>query len=274
MDICYIKHLRKKGYNLIDYTFFVCYNQHMLNGSKRFNKGGELYWLFGLLFISFGVALCKKADLGVSMIAAPAFIIHEVIADMVPAFFTIGVVEYLVQAFIAILLCVIVFRVKLSYLLTIVVGVIYGYVLDMWLLILGDAPFQGVWLRYIMLIIGDICTAAGVACFFRTYLPIQSYDIFVKEISLKYKFNINIVKPIYDFSLLAISIVLAFSIFGDANTFDWSQIYKTSFHCLGLGTLITTLINSPLITIIGKLLDKIMGSDPLLPKAKEFFKEN
>ena len=81
---------------------------------KKFNKGGELYWLLGLLFISLGVAICKKADLGVSMIAAPAFIIHEAISGIAPAFFSIGVVEYLVQAFFAILLCVVVLKVKLS----------------------------------------------------------------------------------------------------------------------------------------------------------------
>ena len=58
---------------------------------RKFNKGGELYWLLGLLFVSLGVALCAKANLGVSMIAAPAFIIHEAIDGIAPTFFTIGV---------------------------------------------------------------------------------------------------------------------------------------------------------------------------------------
>ncbi len=237
---------------------------------KKFNKGGELYWLLGSLFISLGVVICVKADLGVSMIGAPAFIIHEAIEDLVPAFLTVGVIEYSVQAFFAILLCLVVLKVKISYVLSIAVGVIYGYLLDMWLLILGPEPFQEIWLRYVMLIVGDIITATGVACFFRTYLPMQSYDIFVKDVSNRYKLNINIVKPVYDFSLLALSIVLAFTLFGDVNEFDWSKIYETSFHNLGLGTVITTIINAPLITIIGKGLDKIMGIDPILPKVKGF----
>ena len=70
---------------------------------KRIKKGGELYWLLGILFISLGVCICKKADLGVSMIAAPAFIIYELVKDVVP-FFTVGVVEYIVQAFFVVLL--------------------------------------------------------------------------------------------------------------------------------------------------------------------------
>ena len=140
----------------------------------------------------------------------------------------------------------------------------------MWLLILGFEPFQTVWLRYVMLVVGDVCTAIGVACFFRTYLPIQSYDIFVKDVAIRYKTNINIVKLIYDFSLLSISLILAFTLFGDVKTFNWSGIYKTSFHSLGLGTLITTFINSPLIAISGKIVDKLFGGEPLIPKLKDF----
>lgn len=236
---------------------------------KKLNRGGELCWVLGILFISLGVAICKKADLGVSMIAAPAFIIYDAINELVP-FFSVGVVEYIVQAFFVIVLCIVVGKVKVSYLLAIVVGVIYGYVLDMWLLILGAEPFQTVWLRYVMLVVGDVCTAIGVACFFRTYLPIQSYDIFVKDVAIRYKTNINIVKLIYDFSLLSISLILAFTLFGDVKTFNWSGIYKTSFHSLGLGTLITTFINSPLIAISGKIVDKLFGGEPLIPKLKDF----
>ena len=236
---------------------------------KRFNKAGELYWLLGVLFISLGVCLCKKADLGVSMIAAPAFIIYDAIKELVP-FFTVGVVEYIVQAFFVALLCVVVFKVKVKYLLSILVGVIYGYVLDMWLLIFKEVYINEVWARYLMLIVGDAVTAIGVACFFRTYLPIQSYDIFVKDVALRYNLNINKFKLIYDFSLLTVSIVLAFSLFGDVKTFDWTQIYKMSYHNLGLGTLITTIINSPFIFVAGKLLDKLLGQEPIFIKAKAF----
>jgi uncharacterized membrane protein YczE len=121
-----------------------------------------------------------------------------------------------------------------------------------------------------MLIVGDAVTAIGVACFFRTYLPIQSYDIFVKDVALRYNLNINKFKLIYDFSLLTVSVVLAFSLFGDVKTFDWTQIYKMSYHNLGLGTLITTIINSPFILVAGKLLDKLLGQEPIFIKAKAF----
>lgn len=245
----------------------------MIKELRKPNKGGEIYWLLGIMLISIGVSICKKADLGVSMIAAPAFIIYELTSEAVP-FFTVGVVEYIVQAFFALLLCAVVGKVKISYLLSIVVGVIYGYVLDLWLMVFGTEPFEQIWLRYIMLIVGDIVIATGVACFFRTYLPIQSYDIFVKEVSLRYGLKVNRFKLVYDVGLLAISVVLALVVFDDLKTFNWAEIYKTSFHSLGLGTLITTFINAPLITIIGKGLDKVLGKEPLVPKLKYFLERH
>ena len=45
---------------------------------KKISRSSELLWLFGMIFVAFGVAICSKADLGVSMIAAPAFVIRAI----------------------------------------------------------------------------------------------------------------------------------------------------------------------------------------------------
>lgn len=236
----------------------------------KFEKGAEIFWILGIFLVPLGAAICNKANLGISMIAAPAFIIHSAIEHLVPSFFTIGVVEYIVQAFFSLLLCLVILKVKLKYVLAILVGVIYGYVLDMWLLIIGSDPVEEIWLRYVLLVVGCTVTAMGVACFFRTYMPLQSYELFVTEISSRFKLNVNKVKWIYDVALLVLSIVLAFTLFGDVKTFNWSEIYKTSYHHLGLGTIIATFINSPIITITGKLFDKVLGKHPLIPHLKEW----
>ena len=38
---------------------------------KKIQKSAELLWVFGIVFVALGVAICSKANLGVSMIAAP-----------------------------------------------------------------------------------------------------------------------------------------------------------------------------------------------------------
>jgi uncharacterized membrane protein YczE len=232
---------------------------------KKISKSSELLWLFGIIFVALGVAVCNKADLGVSMIAAPTFVVYEAIASIWNGF-SIGVVEYALQGIILIILCVFIQRFKWRYLLAFAVAVIYGYTLDLFIWILNPITFDAVWLRWVMLIVGDLITGFGVACFFRTYMPLQVHELFVAETVKRYRFPLPRVKSIFDITLLVVSITLALVLFGDVAEFDWSTIYYSSFHSIGLGTLLTTLINSPIISFMGKLIDKSFDPTPRFPK--------
>ena len=235
---------------------------------KKIGKSAELLWIFGILFVAFGVALCSKADLGVSMVAAPTFVIHEAIAPLWDGF-SVGVTEYLVQGLVLVLLCLAVRRFRLRYLLAFAVAVLYGYTLNLFLFLIGGIPTDALWVRFLMLIVGDVLTALGVSCFFHTYLPLQVHELFVAELSACYRLNINKVKWVYDLSLLAISLILALTLFGDASTFDFSKIITEDYHSVGIGTLITTVINAPLIAMWGKGIDRLFDPTPRFGALKE-----
>lgn len=238
---------------------------------KKISKASELLWVMGIVFVALGVAICSKANLGVSMIAAPAFVVYEAIGNF-SKLLSVGVTEYIIQGLMLILMCVIIRRFNWRYLLAFAVAVIYGYTLNFFLWLIDDVDFNAVWLRWVMLIIGDVITAFGVACFFRTYMPLQVYELFVAEISSRFHFNINKTKWIFDLSLLVISVVLAFTLFGDVKNFAWSSIGYSSFHSIGLGTLVTTAINSPIISLMGKILDKIFDPSPRFNRLADVLK--
>ena len=240
---------------------------------KKLSKSAELLWALGIILIALGVAICSKANLGISMIAAPAFVIQEAIGSLWSGF-SVGMIEYIFQGVLIAVLCVCVQRFNWRYLLAFAVAVIYGCVLDLFMWVLGPVSFDAVWLRWIMLLVGDIVTAFGVACFFRTYMPAQVYEIFVSEMSRRYRIGIPKMKLAFDLTLLALSIALAFLLFGDAGEFDWSTIAYASFHSIGLGTLFTAVVNSPFITLAGKLLDKIFDPAPLFPKLERVLKRD
>ena len=239
----------------------------------KIKRSSELLWVFGTIFVALGVAICSKADLGVSMIAAPAFVIHDAIEALWSGF-SVGVTEYIIQGIMLIILCVIIRKFSWKYLLAFVVAVIYGYVLDMFLWLLNDVTLNTVWLRWVMLIIGDTVTAFGVACFFKTYMPLQVYELFVAEISDRFNINIAKVKSCFDISLLIISVFLALVLFGDVGEFNLSKITSASFHSIGLGTLVTTIINSPIIAFMGKIIDRIFEPSPLFPKLNKLLGRN
>lgn len=240
---------------------------------KKIKNASELLWVLGIVFVALGVTICSKTNLGVSMIAAPAFVVAEVATEL-NAFFNVGVTEYIIQGFVLIIMCIIVGRFNWRYLLAFAVAVLYGYTLNLFIWLFGGIEFNAVWLRYLMLIVGDVLVAFGVACFFRTYMPLQVYELFVAELSFSFKFNINKTKSRFDIALLIISLVLAFTLFGDVTKFDWSSITYKSFHSIGIGTIITTLINSPIIAIMGKLIDKILGREPMYPRLKQVLSRN
>lgn len=232
---------------------------------KRIKKSSELLWLFGIVFVAFGVAICGKADLGVSMIAAPAFVVSEALLTLWSGF-SVGVTEYILQGVLLVAMCLIVGRFNWRYILAFAVAVIYGYTLNFFIWLLSPISFDAIWLRWVMLIVGDVVTAFGVAYFFRTYMPLQVYELFVAELASRFKLKLTRVKLFFDLSLLAVSIILALTLFGDVTSFDWTTIGYASFHSIGLGTLVTTAINSPIIALMGKLIDKIFEPTPLFPK--------
>jgi uncharacterized membrane protein YczE len=238
---------------------------------KKIQRSSELLWLFGIVFVALGVAICSKADLGVSMIAAPAFVIWEALAPHW-SFLSVGVSEYLIQGLLLLLLCLLVRRFRLRFLLAFAVAVIYGYTLNLFLWILGGVSFDAIPLRWVMLIVGDGITALGVACFFRTYMPLQVYELFVAEVAARFNIDIGKTKWLFDMTLLIISITLAVTLFGDAGTFDWSTIGYASFHSIGLGTLVTTAINSPIISLMGRLIDALFDQTPRFAKLEQILK--
>lgn len=234
---------------------------------KKIEKASELLWLLGIVFVAFGVSICSKADLGVSMIAAPAFVVCEAV-QAVWSGLSVGVTEYIIQGLMLVILCLVLRRFDWRYLLAFAVAVLYGYVLNFFLWLMDGVSFDTVFLRWLMLLVGDVVTAFGVACFFRTYMPLQVYELFVAELSRCFALDINKVKWAFDISLLIISSLLALTLFGDAGSFDWSSLYYRSFHSIGLGTLVTTAINSPIIRLMGRLVDRLFGSAPRFPGLK------
>ncbi len=63
---------------------------------KKISRMNEMAWVIGMVGCAFGVCLCKKANFGLSMIAAPPNIFHIALRDRFP-WFTQGTSEYIWQ---------------------------------------------------------------------------------------------------------------------------------------------------------------------------------
>jgi len=201
------------------------------------------HWVVGLLLINLGVAFCTKSNLGLSMIGAPPYILHVWLRDSYPSF-TQGTAEYFVEFVVLVIFCLIVRRFKPAYPLSFAAGVLSGFIIDGWLFVLGgNGAYASLGMRIASFVIGMTTTAAGIAFIFRTTLPKAVYETAVAEISDKYSLNINRVKQVFDYTMLAIALTLSFTLTGKLTG-------------IGVGTVIITFANAPLINLFGKYIDK------------------
>lgn len=201
-------------------------------------------WIFGILLANCGICFCTKANLGLSMIGASPYILHVWFRDLFP-WFTQGTAEYFWEAFILVITCIIVRRFKWKYLLSFVTAVITGFVIDGWFLILGgNGAYESLPIRIITFTLGMLLTSFGVAFFFHSTMPMQVYELLVAEVSDRYRLDLNKVKYVNDIALLVVAVVLSFAL-------------THKFTGMGVGTVIITVLNAPLIKFFRKVIDKI-----------------
>ena len=89
----------------------------------------------------------EKADFGVSMVVAPAYLLYRWLSP-VWSFVTFGMAEYCLQAVLLLVMCLLL-RFRVSYLFSFVTAVVYGFVLDAFMLLGAALPAGSVWLRVI-----------------------------------------------------------------------------------------------------------------------------
>ena len=204
----------------------------------------ELSYLLGMVILAFAAAMMTRADFGLSMVVAPAYLLHLKVSELLP-FFSFGMAEYTLQAVLLIVLCLAVRRFRLCYLFSFVTAVLYGFVLDGSLWLRSFIPMDSIALRFAFYVVGMVLCALGVSLFFHTYISPEVYELFVKEVSGKFKVDIHKVKTVYDCISCLAAVVMSFAFFG-----MWQ------FEGVNWGTIVCALVNGWLIGQVTKLLEK------------------
>ena len=204
----------------------------------------ELAYAIGLLILSLGTALMERADFGVSMVVAPAYILHLKLSQHLP-FFSFGMAEYTLQAALLLLTMLIVRRAKLSYLFSLVTAVIYGLLLDGAMALLALLPDGYLALNAGLYVVGMLLCSAGISLLFHTYISPEAYEMFVREVSQHFHLDIHKFKTAYDCASCLISILMSFIFFG-----LWH------FEGIKFGTVLCALLNGFLISQFTKLFER------------------
>lgn len=204
----------------------------------------ELAYLIGITILAFGAAFMARADFGMSMVVAPAYLLHLKVSQFLP-FFSFGMAEYTLQAVLLVVLAIVMRRFKWSYLFSLGTAVFYGFLLDIFMKIVANFPEETAW-RVVWYIVGLLLCTAGVSLLFHTYISPEAYELFVKEVSAKIPMDISKFKTIYDCTSCLVAILLSFLFFG------WGH-----FEGVKLGTILCALVNGWMIGRFTKIFEAV-----------------
>ncbi|MBE6969004.1 MAG: hypothetical protein E7442_02625 [Ruminococcaceae bacterium] len=212
----------------------------------------ELCYILGIILLAFGATCMAKADLGLSMVVAPAYLLHLKLG------ITFGTAEYCLQAVLLLFMLLLLRRFKLTYLLSFLTAVIYGAVLDGFMLII-EFPALSLMARIALFSVGLFSSAAALAFFFKSYLTPLVYELFVREISQKIHVPLSHFKTYFDLVFCVLAIMLSFAFFGFGK-----------FEGVKIGTVVCTLLNGWLIGRYTESFDKKFVFRDACPWRKNF----
>ena len=218
----------------------------------------ELAYVLGMVGLSLSVALMTRADFGVSMVVAPAYLLYLKLNPLLP-FFTFGMAEYTLQAVLLFFTVLAVKKFRPYFLFSFVTAVLYGFLLDGWMLLVQRFPADSFAVRCLWYVLGLLLGAASIAFFFKTYIAPEVYELLVKELALKLSRPTHRVKTVYDCVSCAVAVVMSFAFFG---------LWR--FEGVKLGTVICALVNGWLIGRFTALYEKGFDFRDGLPWRKYF----
>ncbi len=227
-----------------------------MNGKKVFYS--ELAYILGIIILALGTAMMERADFGMSMVVAPAYLVHLKVSQVFPAF-SFGMAEYCLQAVLLIGIAIIIHKVKLKYFLSFLTAIFYGFTLDLAIRMIGlipDGSFVG---RIVFYVLGMVLCSIGVSLLFHTYISPEAYELLVKEVSAKYGKDIHKTKTVYDCCSCFVAVLLSFVFFGFGH-----------FEGIKFGTIICAVINGTCIGFCSKIMEsRFYFKDAL--KLRDFF---
>ena len=164
-----------------------------------------LIFLVGLFVNSLGVSLITKANLGTSPISS----IPYVLSLNFP--FTLGNFTIFFSIFLIVLQLIILRKnFKLEHILQIPVSIIFGYFIDLTMILFSWVNPEAYIMKIVYLLIGCLILGVGVYMEVLADVVMLPGESFVRAIVLTWKTNFGTTKICFDVSMLVIATVLSF----------------------------------------------------------------
>lgn len=171
---------------------------------KKFSR--ELALLIAIIYNSLNLNLLVKGSFGISPLSSVPLVFSKVFTQ-----FTLGNWTIIIQLITILIMLLIVRRFKFGYLLSFLVAIIFGTFVDLWSILINPLPVTFA-LRIVYFILGFIGTGIGASFFVLCGLPIQPFDLFVREVSDATQTPLKKTRTIYDLVSVSISTLVSLTV--------------------------------------------------------------
>lgn len=190
-------------------------------------------FFIGLSLLAIGVILAIKSDYGITVSTSTPYVLSLKFTDI-----SLGTFNYIVQGFVFILLMIVMKKFCIKYFFAFITSIIFGYFLDFFNFLMKNITIFSHMYRVSLFIVSIVTISLGLVFLIKSNIPLMPFDLFVKQVSIKYNINLGKFKIGFDLTLLTIAISLSFLFFG-------------KLEGIGIGTVLSALT-------IGLCIDKIM----------------
>ena len=198
---------------------------------------GELMLFLAVVVNSMGVVFILHSGSGISPISSVPYSLNLIIPDI-----SLGTRTYIFHLLLMIVLAICRRKFKLNYLLSFLVGFIYGICMDIHTLWVYNLPLNFI-LRILYFIIGYIVFSFGIATSNRCQMPIIPTDLFPKELTEITKCSYSKIKISFDVFCLFFTVFL-------------TLLFTGKVQGIGLGTIFTAFTTGIAVEKVGSLIDK------------------
>ena len=197
-----------------------------------------LFLLVGIFIDQFGVAMCARANFGISAVTFFSYSLNQAVPSV-----TFGTWSFLFQVCLTLALIVITREFGIQNILAFGVSFISGKVLDLMNRVASHLP-MALPLRIIWCGLGIFLIAFGVCLTIESGLPIQPKDMFNRELSRIKGWKYKIIKTIFDICCVTVGCAVLL-------------IFCGRITGIGVGTLISALVMGSVTAWIRKWLLKL-----------------
>ena len=145
---------------------------------KKITIPGEVSFVAGLLLVSSAIALMVIAGFGISTISSLPYVLSRIFSQI-----SFGIWNPVFQIGLLVVLLAITKRFKSGYVISIVLSVIFGMIVDFFTNALAGLPTE-FWQRLLYFIVGYLIMCVAIALMVGSKIPLMIIDTFLNDLTI------------------------------------------------------------------------------------------